>query len=254
MIDLHCHILPSVDDGANSIEESILMANKAIEQGITHLLCSPHHMNGRFVNYPNTIIEKVRELQAEIQKEGLDLTLLSGQEVRLTSSLPESINNNEVLFIDDNKYFLVEFPASGIPVYAKQVLWNLTRDGYCPILVHPERNIIFRNDPNELIDYLDMGILTQVTAPSITGVFGKSIQKTARKMLKHNMVHMVASDAHGLKNRDFYLKEAYQEILKVCGADRVTEMKEMAVNVIKGEEIRYPAYHPVVKRKMFFFK
>ncbi|MDU6577953.1 MAG: CpsB/CapC family capsule biosynthesis tyrosine phosphatase, partial [Enterococcus raffinosus] len=188
MIDLHSHILPGVDDGAQTLEDSLEMARKAISQGITHLMCTPHHNNGKYNNPADKIIREVANLQGELDKRGLDLTLLEGQEVRLTEFLLTAIQRDEILFTDlDNTYLLIEFPTNEVPIYAEQVFYQLLNRGQVPVIVHPERNAVFREEPNRLVSFLEMGTLTQLTAPSIVGIFGSDIQQTARQMLEHNM-------------------------------------------------------------------
>ncbi|MGM0167676.1 protein-tyrosine phosphatase [Enterococcus sp. AZ135] len=243
MIDLHSHILPGVDDGAQTLEDSLEMANKAISQGITHLMCTPHHNNGKYNNPADKIIQDVAALQNELDQRGLDLTLLEGQEVRLTEFLLTAIKREEILFTDlDNTYLLIEFPTNEIPIYAEQVFYHLLNQGQVPVIVHPERNAIFREEPNRLIPFLEMGTLTQLTAPSIVGIFGSEIQKTAKQMLEHNMLYMVASDAHNLRHRTFLMKEAYEEIQKIGGREMVLAMQQMAKDLVNGDSVVRPKY------------
>lgn len=214
MIDLHCHILPGIDDGAENLEASIAMAEKAIQQGITHILCTPHHNNGKYSNEKSQVISLVASLQAELEKRQLPLTLLEGQEVRITGTLIEDIHRDEILFTDlDDTYLLIEFPTLEVPLYAEWLFFELLELGKTPVIVHPERNAHFREDPNHLLPFLDMGCLAQITAPSYVGVFGKDIQKTAKTMVKHNLVQMAASDAHGVSKRTFLKMSANRKKL-----------------------------------------
>lgn len=246
MIDLHSHILPGVDDGAQTLEDSLEMARKAISQGITHLMCTPHHNNGKYNNPADKIIRDVAALQKELDQRGLDLTLLEGQEVRLTELLLTAIQRDEILFTDlDNTYLLIEFPTNEIPIYAEQVFYHLLNRGQVPVIVHPERNAVFREEPNRLVSFLEMGTLTQLTAPSIVGVFGNEIQNTARQMLEHNMLYMVASDAHNLRHRTFLMKEAYAEIRKIGGIEMVQAMEQMAKDLVNGDSVARPNYQAI---------
>jgi protein-tyrosine phosphatase len=246
MIDLHSHILPGVDDGAQTLEDSIEMARKAISQGITHLMCTPHHNNGKYNNPADKIIREVANLQEELDKRGLDLTLLEGQEVRLTEFLLTAIQRDEILFTDlDNTYLLIEFPTNEVPIYAEQVFYQLLNRGQVPVIVHPERNAVFREEPNRLVSFLEMGTLTQLTAPSIVGIFGSDIQQTARQMLEHNMLYMVASDAHNLRHRTFLMKEAYKEIEKIGGKEMVGAMQQMAKDLVNGDPVIRPKYQAI---------
>lgn len=246
MIDLHSHILPGVDDGAQTLEDSLEMARKAISQGITHLMCTPHHNNGKYNNPADKIIREVANLQEELDKRGLDLTLLEGQEVRLTEFLLTAIQRDEILFTDlDNTYLLIEFPTNEVPIYAEQVFYQLLNRGQVPVIVHPERNAVFREEPNRLVSFLEMGTLTQLTAPSIVGIFGSDIQQTAKQMLEHNMLYMVASDAHNLRHRTFLMKEAYKEIEKIGGKEMVEAMQQMAKDLVNGDPVIRPKYQAI---------
>lgn len=254
MIDLHCHILPGVDDGADTLADSIAMAEKAISQGITHILCTPHHNNGKYVNPKAAVIDKVTELQAELDRRNLPLTLLEGQEVRITGNLVEEIQQDQILFTDlADTYLLIEFPTMDVPAYTEQLFFKLRNMGKVPVIVHPERNAKFREDPNRLIPYLEMGCLAQLTAPSYIGVFGKGIQKTAKQMVEHNLVQMMASDAHGIKKRTFAMKEAFHQIGHDFDEEKVKTMEQVAKDLINGDQIDYPEYTMIKKKKFGLF-
>lgn len=250
MIDLHCHILPGLDDGAENLEASIAMAQKAISQGITHILCTPHHNNGRYENPKASVIAAVADLQAELDHRNLSLTLLEGQEVRITGELINEIKDDRILFTDlENTYLLIEFPTMDVPAFTNQLFFELRTMGEIPVIVHPERNAKFREDPNRLIPFLEMGCLAQLTAPSIVGTFGKAIQKTAKEMVERNLVQMVASDAHGMNKRTFYMKEAYDLI----GNEKAELMQQVAKDLVNGDEVHYPKYLTEKKKRFGLF-
>lgn len=254
MIDLHCHILPGIDDGAETIEDSVAMAEKAIGQGITHILCTPHHNNGSYENPKSEVIPRVAALQQEFEKRHLDLTLLEGQEVRITGDLLEEINNDQILFTDlQDTYLLIEFPTMDVPNFSDQIFFELRAMGKVPVIVHPERNAVFREDPNRLIPYLEMGCLAQLTTPSYIGVFGKDIQKTAKQMVEHNLVQMMASDAHGIKKRTFAMKEAFHQIGHDFDEEKVKTMEQVAKDLINGDAVTYPDYTEVKKKRFGLF-
>ncbi|WP_373737161.1 tyrosine-protein phosphatase [Jeotgalibaca porci] len=254
MIDLHCHILPGVDDGAASLQESLSMAEQAMAQGITHLLCTPHHNNGRYENEKSSVIAAVHHLQNALDERNLPLTLLEGQEVRVTGELITAIEKDHLLFTDiTDTYLLLEFPTQDVPAFSESLFFELRTLGKVPVIVHPERNAIFREDPNRLIPFLEMGCLAQLTAPSIVGVFGKQIQKTAHEMVTHNLVQMVASDAHSVTKRRFYLKEAYEIIEQEWGKEKVLQMQQVARDLVNGDDVTYPSYTEVKKKKFGLF-
>ena len=250
MIDLHCHILPGIDDGARTIQDSLAMAQMAVDQGITHILCTPHHNNGRYTNLPTEVISQVAMLQKTLDEEGIPLNLYEGQEVRISGDLLKQIQDNEILFADlSNRYILIEFPTAEIPLYAETIMFDLLSRGVTPIIVHPERNNKFVEDPNRLIPFLQMGVLTQLTAPSYVGIFGKKIEKTAKIMVEHHMIHMIASDAHNIDKRGFFMKNAYTAIERDQGAEVVTFMKQTARSVMNGEDVVLPEFEEIRKKK-----
>lgn len=252
MIDLHSHILPGLDDGAQNMEDSLNLARKAVSQGITHLLCTPHHYNGKYVNHKYDVIEAVAKLQKELDLRKIPLTLFEGQEVRVNGDLINEIDADDILFCDvKDQYLLIEFPTAEAPSYALRLLEELRSRGITPIIVHPERNGTFRDDPNKLIDYLDIGCLAQLTAPSIIGVFGKNIQKTAEQMIDHGLIQMVASDAHHIQKRTFYMKEAFRRISKIYGKDISDNYETVARSIINGDSVVVPAYSKIKGNKLF---
>lgn len=254
MIDLHCHLLPGIDDGPETMEESLALAQSAVDQGITHVLCTPHYNNGRYENPKASIIAAVAELQIALDETQIPLTVLEGQEVRITGELIEDLNEDNLLFTDLNDtYLLIEFPSADVPAFSETLLFELRGMGKIPVIVHPERNRFFMEDPDRLIPFLEMGCLAQLTAPSIVGIFGKKIQKTAHEMVERNLVQMVASDAHGVNKRPFYLKEAYTEIERKCGDNVVRQMKQVTKDLVNGDEVEYPPYVEKKKKKFGLF-
>lgn len=254
MIDLHCHLLPGIDDGPETMEESLALAQSAVDQGITHVLCTPHHNNGRYENPKASIIAAVAELQIALDETQIPLTVLEGQEVRITGELIEDLNEDNLLFTDLNDtYLLIEFPSADVPAFSETLLFELRGMGKIPVIVHPERNRFFMEDPDRLIPFLEMECLAQLTAPSIVGIFGKKIQKIAHEMVERNLVQMVASDAHGVNKRPFYLKEAYTEIEGKFGDSVVRQMKQVTKDLVNGDEVEYPPYVEKKKKKFGLF-
>lgn len=254
MIDTHCHILPGVDDGARTLDDSIAMAQAAVANGITHLLCTPHHNNGEYFNVKSKVIEKVQFLQKELDNRQIPLHLFESQEIRITGELLTDFQKGEILGTDTgDRYLLIEFPSQEVVSYAERIFFELMKQGITPIIVHPERNAKFIEDPNELLKFLDMGVLAQLTAPSYLGVFGTKIQKTAKIMLTHNMVQLMATDAHNLKGRKFCLKEAYELMEKEFGRGKVDEFQQTAKDIVNGDLVFPEGYSEFKKKKFGFF-
>ncbi|EOL49385.1 tyrosine-protein phosphatase [Enterococcus caccae] len=253
MIDLHCHILPGIDDGAKTIDDSLDMASMAVKQGVTHILCTPHHNNGKYDNPASQVISQVAALQKELDQRNIPLVLYEGQEVRISGDIVEQIQMGDILFADlTNRYILIEFPSNDIPAYTEQLFFRLLELGHIPVIVHPERNSKFIEDPNRLLPFLEMGVLTQMTAPSYVGIFGKQIERTAKKMVAHNMVYMVASDAHNIEKRGFFMEKAFKAIAKDRSVEQVAAMQQMAKDILNGDDVQRPEFKEI-KIKRFGF-
>lgn len=238
MLDLHCHILPGVDDGAKSMEDSLAMARLAAEEGITHILATPHHMNRDWINKKSEVIDLVHQVQAEIDRENIHLTLFAGQEVRIYGELLEDIEKDTILFTDDmQQYILIEFPTETIPSYTERLFYDLQLHGKTPIIVHPERNKVIQDDPNKLKKFIDHGALAQLTAASYTGGFGKKIKKLSNQLIEANLIHILASDAHNVTNRSFHMKEAYTLLAKEYGRGKRNEFHQTTKDLLNGETV-----------------
>ena len=237
MIDLHCHILPGIDDGAHNLSDSIKMAKKAVSQGITHILCTPHH-NSSYENPKSKVLLQVADLQEELTKRNIPLILYEAQEVRIFEHLMSEIDQDDILFADvSDRYLMLEFPTESIPDYTNQLIRQLINRGITPIIVHPERYKMFQANPALLENYLRMGCLAQLTAPSIVGAYGEKIQKLSHYFVKNSMIQMLGSDAHNVDSRNFYLAEAYEIIRKEYGVGKIDYYHRVAKDIINGDNI-----------------
>jgi protein-tyrosine phosphatase len=249
MIDIHSHILPGIDDGARTMEDAIEMANIAVKEGITAICATPHHRNGRFENGKSIIEQEVLIFKKELEIRGIPLEVLNGQEVRLYSELIEDLGQDVLMPINNQNYLLVEFPSSSVPTYAADVLYELRLRDYIPIIVHPERNSEIIEKPELLYNFIKAGALTQVTANSIVGNFGKKIMNFSYDLLRANLVHVIASDAHNISGRGFHLGEAYESIQKEFGLDMRYYLQENAELIVKGETIFIEEPSHIKKKK-----
>lgn len=241
MIDLHCHILPGIDDGAKTMADSIAMAELAISEGITHILATPHHMNRSWMNDKQKVLTLVNELQEELDRRQIDLTIFPGQEVRLYGDILKGIKDNQILFIDEQKqYVLIEFPTETVPTYAERLFFDLQSHGKTPIIVHPERNHEILKHPNRLKDFVDKGALAQLTAASYTGGFGSKVQKFSKQLIDANLVHFLASDAHNVTNRAFHMKEAYSQLSREYGRGKANDFHQVTKDLVNGDVIVAP--------------
>lgn len=233
---MHCHILPGVDDGSVDMNESMNMAKKAVEAGITHIFATPHHLNEKYVNVKSNIIDRAVRLNESLQKENIPLTIHLGQEVRIHRDIFTSLEKEEILTLDDNgTYLLLELPSGRVPTYTHEVIYELLLKGITPIIVHPERNKELIDNHKLLFELVQEGALTQLTSGSIIGLFGKNVKSFSKKIIEHNLTHFIATDAHNIGSRGFTLQQAYETITKAYGINRTFYFKENSEQLIKGQ-------------------
>ncbi len=216
MIDIHCHILPQLDDGADSLDTACAMAEMAIEDGVTHIVGTPHATSG----YP-FIPELIRQRRAELQArfEGR-LVFATGCDFHMSFENLQDIQHDAQRFtINQRNYLLVEFADYSIPPSMDQALHQLQLAGLHPIVTHPERNPLIRSQPERLFQWLQQGCYAQITAQSFHGKWGESAQERAEEWLAAGAVHFIASDAHNVTTRPLRLKQTYEMIAKAHGED-----------------------------------
>lgn len=249
MIDIHTHILPGIDDGAQTEEDSLNMAKLAVEQGIHTIIATPHHKNGSYENVRDSILTYTEILNELFQSHGLPLTLLAGQETRINGDMVEGLENGEILPLNDTQYVFVEFSASHVPNYAKQVLFDIQLAGYIPIIVHPERNQELLERPDKLYNFVRNGALTQITAGSLVGKFGKNIQKFSHQLIEANLTHFIASDAHNTTTRSFWLAEALATVRETYGTNMYYMFVENSQLLVDGMNVNRMEPFKIKKRK-----
>jgi protein-tyrosine phosphatase len=251
MIDIHCHILPGVDDGAQSLSDSLNMARMAVNQGIRKIVATPHHLNNAYENPKHSIIERVKELNEALRLEKIDLEILPGQEVRIHGEMLQGYETGEILPVNHTPYILVEFPSNHVPRYTEKLFYDLQVSGLIPVIVHPERNQEIIENPDLLYRFVKKGAFTQITAASICGDFGKKIRNFSLQLVEANQTHLIASDAHNIKNRSFKMSEAFEVIEKKYGINAVFLFKENAELLIEGKYICKEDPEHIKKKKLF---
>ena len=219
MIDLHCHILPNMDDGPSSWETSLNMCRQASEDGIKTIVATPHTLNGIYENHPPAIEEKVKTLNQKLKENNIPLEILPGSEVHLSADLIERLKNQNIMTLNRTKYLLLEFPADQIPHQIEEILFRIQIMGITPIFSHVERNLEFQRKPDSLANLIQKGALAQLTAASLCGIFGSPTRKFAQKLLANGLIYCIASDAHSdsEQGRSPILSKAVSEASKIIG-------------------------------------
>jgi protein-tyrosine phosphatase len=254
MIDLHCHILPGLDDGARTIEESLAMAEDAIADGITQLAGTPHASPEYKFDFSKVQAAR-EELQSHVQGR---LTISTGCDFHLDYENLTRLRKNPTLYcINQKDTLLVEFNEFSIPPAMDQTLHELHLMGLRPVITHPERNGILRTQPERLQSWVRMGCYTQVTAGSLTGVFGPGPQEDAWNWIRQGLVHFVSSDGHNTERRPVKLRFAFEAVARECGKELARALLvDNPLAALAGEPLPYtpePAAKPERGKKRFFF-
>jgi protein-tyrosine phosphatase len=259
MVDIHCHILPGLDDGADTLETSIQMAESAIADGITHVVATPH-ANSHYKFDPEIICRHRDELQAAV---GNRLKLATGCDFHLNfENLQDLEKNPRKYTINQKNYLLVEFAEFSIPPSMDDTMHHLHLIGLSPIITHPERNAMLRTKPERMYRWLHQGSYVQITAQSLLGRFGNSAQECAEQLLDEDRVHFVASDAHNLKGRPLQLRAAFDAVAERRGEHVAQALfRDNPLAAFEGRKLPYEPEHldpnaqptKFRKRKRFIF-
>lgn len=263
MIDIHCHLLPGIDDGPDSFEESLQMAEAAIADGITHVIATPH-ANDRYTFVPELVRKRRDEIQAVL---GDRLAVATGCDFHMSYENVQDARAHPTKYtLNQKNYLLVEFADFAIPPPVDDALHQLQLHGMIPIITHPERNGLICQQPQRLARWVQRGCYVQVTAGSFLGRFGPSAQRAAEQWLAAGLVHFVASDAHNLRGRPIQLSEAFAAVRKQRGEEvAYAVFRENPAAALQGRplpwvpeppdpaEICGPDGHKHRRRKRFWF-
>jgi protein-tyrosine phosphatase len=232
MIDIHCHILPDIDDGPKTFDESVAMAQMAAEDGITGIVATPH-LNEQLYN-PTEISRRVFWLRHLLRQEKIPVTIMAGADVSVVFR-PEQV---EGFTINGTRYVLVEFPHTHLPRNADEILFQFLVRGYKPIITHPERNPSISSNPRLLTNLLGDNIYVQITAGSLTGKFGKEAHLCAKNLLKMGVVDVIATDAHSTSRRKPRLLEGMVAAMEIVGPEKARQMvNDTPTKIISGMNI-----------------
>ena len=237
MIDLHCHLLPGVDDGAVDLPEAISLARLAVADGISHAVLTPHVHPGRYDNSIAGLQPHFEKFRSALVKESVPLAISLAGEVRLSPEVLQLAIADELPFIGTwhgSKVVLLELPHSHIPPGSdKLVKWLLARD-VLPMIAHPERNKDIIHNLDKILPFVDLGCLFQITAMSVTGEFGMPAHQRAHEILENNWATVVATDAHNQQHRPPVLSKARHLIEKMYGVDRAVLLFDENPKMILG--------------------
>ncbi|HEX4142111.1 MAG TPA: CpsB/CapC family capsule biosynthesis tyrosine phosphatase [Pirellulales bacterium] len=217
-VDIHCHLLPGIDDGAKNWDDSLAMARMAVADGIETIVCTPHQLGGFSQNRGGAIRALTEELSQRLAEHEIPLTVLPGADVRIESGMIALVRQGEVLSLADHRrHILLELPHE-LYFPLDRLLLELSAAGMVGILSHPERNAGIMSNPAIVGSLVDAGCLMQITAGSLLGAFGPQSQSVAERLASDGLVHFVSTDAHGLKSRRPRLAAAHGRMTELVGS------------------------------------
>jgi len=224
MIDLHCHMLPGIDDGAPDRAVAVAMARCAVADGITDVACTPHIYPGLYENSRDGILAAIAAFRVVLDEEGIPLNLFVGADTHLTPDLLGAIRGGRIPTLNDTRYLLFEPPHHVAPPRLEDSVFTLVAAGIIPVLTHPER-LSWIDTNYEVFERLVRGgALMQITSGSLTGRFGSNPKYWAERMLDEGLVHLLATDAHHIDKRPPLLAEGRDAAALRVGDEEATHL------------------------------
>jgi protein-tyrosine phosphatase len=227
MIDLHCHFLPGIDDGAETLADGLAMARSAAADGITYSVLTPHIHPGRYENTRSTIEQAFKDFRLALRKARIPLHIGMAAEVRLSPDIVTLLGQNEVPFLgelDGDRIILLEFPHTHVPPGADKLVERLLKQRIRPLIAHPERNQDVIRDLSKIDPFVEMGCFLQITAGALVGHFGRAPQRRALQLLEFDVFKVLASDAHNLEGRRPALREGMEVAARVVGEQAARDL------------------------------
>ncbi len=228
MIDFHSHIIPNIDDGSKSMEDTLAMVKEAKSVGFTDIVATSHYIE----NYYETDEEIRKEFVKQIQSKVDGINIIIGNEIYVTQNIVNLLKEKRASTINNTHYVLFELPMNSNILYLKDVIFSLLENRYIPIIAHPERYSYVQKNPNWVIEYIDMGVLFQANLGSAIGMYGKDAQKTLELLLKNNMIHFLGSDAHRKNSVYKHIPETIKRIEKIIGSEMTYQLTTANPNLI----------------------
>ncbi len=238
MIDMHSHILPEIDDGAKSIEESIEMIKEAYKAGFTAIVSTSHYIEDSYDASKQKRYELIKIIEKRLENENIDITIYNGAEAYVNTNLNDLIKKEELVTINETKYLLIELPMNNKIIYLNEIISELKDNGIIPIIAHPERYSYVQKDPKILNDLIDQGVLFQSNYGSLIGKYGKDAQKAVKKLLKNNMIQLLGTDTHRSNSTYTQMDEIIKKFTKLLGKEKFEILSTVnPLKVIANEKI-----------------
>ena len=240
LFDIHSHIIFGVDDGSKTIEESVHMIQQAYDLGVRGMVATPHHSLPKYMTESSVLMERLLLLKKKLIEEQIEVDIYLGNEIYMSVDTLNELLSGVCLGINNTKYLLFECPFYGEVQSLKDYIFELNLKGYKTIFAHPERYEFVQENVHVLDDLIDMGVYMQMNVASLTGYYGHSVKKTAKKMIKKHMVHFLGTDVHRENSRVFNFSKTIQYLKKHMDPEMYLEvMYKNGEKMVKGEDVGF---------------
>ncbi|ACA56915.1 exopolysaccharide biosynthesis protein [Clostridium botulinum] len=250
MIDIHSHIIPSIDDGAKDLDYSLKMIKIAEKSGTKKIVATPHYYIGRYEEKYFNIKKNLEHLNEIAKKDNMNIEIFLGQEVLIHKKTIELYERGDIGTINSTSYMLVEFPMATWEDYYMDILYELKVRGINPIIAHPERYKFIHEDIFNINKLIEEGYLVQINTGSIEGIFGKDVQKISKEFMKNRICNFIGSDAHSLDVRKPDMNKGIK-IIKTMDRSLYDEIIENSNNLLENKEI-ITSYSKIERKKGIF--
>ena len=252
MRDMHTHILPQIDDGSSSIDETMKMIKEAYRAGFTDIFATSHYIEGRYEFNKTDRKYIINAIQEKLDEEEIDLKLHIGAEAYISSTMVELVKNETIPCLGSSRYVLFELPLRSKIFYTENIIERLIALNYIPIIAHPERYDMVQEEPEVVLDWVRAGALLQANFASIDGVYGSKAKNILLKLLEANAIHFLGTDTH--MSNSFYLKISdFKEMyIKEIGKKRFEILTyDNPMSVLEDEEIDVEEPKKIKSNKMW---
>ena len=255
MIDIHCHILPEVDDGSRSLNESIEMAMIAKEQGITKIVNTSHYHPDFRYKKGEELLKELEDFNNVLKENMIDIEVVIGNEIYYTKDLIKEIDELDFYTLNNSRYILIELPPTNFPRDLCNIVYELKEKNYIPVFAHVERYREVQENPELIYEVINAGAIIQVNSHSILGKSGKELQKVCNTLLNRNMVHVVGTDAHSSKRRTPIFLDAYKYVSEKYSKEMADDLFIKNNNaIINNEALNLPKPYKEEQKKKGFLK
>ena len=253
MVDMHSHILPSIDDGSRDSEETKILLEEAQKAGFTKIVSTSHYYLGYYEEDESSRKKYIDAINKNLQQNNKNLQVSVGSEIFITSEMVSLLKENKASSINGTRYVLFELPFVSQVQNLKDVIYSLMSNNYIPIIAHPERYRYVQKNPNMLLELLDLGVLFQSNYGSIIGQYGKEAKKTIKLLLKNNFIHFLGSDVHRKNTIYTAIPEAIETLKEILPEEKLEELTTINPNLVlenKKIDTRRPTK---IKKGLFGF-